>query len=47
VVVKRLRTVSVVSVANMRCGGVDSIDLAEDKDWWRAPVSAVMNLGVP
>ena len=28
------------------CGGMDWIDLAEDKDRWRALVSAVMNIWV-
>jgi hypothetical protein len=27
-------------------GGVDWIRLAQDRDWWRAVVSAVMNLPV-
>jgi hypothetical protein len=28
-------------------GGMDWIDLAEDRDRWRALVSTVMNFGVP
>jgi hypothetical protein len=28
-------------------GGMDWIDMAQDRDKWRAVVSAVMNLGVP
>ena len=29
------------------CGGVDWIDVAQDRDRWRALVNAVMNLQVP
>ena len=29
------------------CGGIEWIDLAEDRDTWRALVTAVMNLRVP
>jgi hypothetical protein len=29
------------------CGDLDWIDLAQDRDRWRALVNAEMNLGVP
>jgi hypothetical protein len=35
-----------MDVREIGLGGVDWIGLAQDRDWWRAVVSAVMNLRV-
>jgi len=36
-----------MGLREMGCRGIDWIDLAQDRDGWRALVNAIMNLRVP
>jgi hypothetical protein len=38
---------NMMELQEVGCGYMDGIGLAQDRDWWRTLVSAVMNLQVP
>jgi hypothetical protein len=38
---------SKIDLREIKWGGMDSIDLAQDKEQWRALVNKVMNIRVP
>jgi hypothetical protein len=44
---RRWNDIIVIDVREIGWGGIDWIDLSQDRDQWRALVNMVMNLRVP
>jgi hypothetical protein len=45
--IRNFKTLNAVDLQKVGCGYVDWIDLAQDRDMWRALVCAIMNPRVP
>jgi hypothetical protein len=44
---RRWRNNIKMDIRDVGCGVIGWIDMAQERDWWRALVNAVMNLRVP